>query len=69
MWGSFDDTGKNQLTLEEFVRNIQNHNIKLTKHEAVELFKAMDSDNAGTVDFNEFLRALRVKTKGVSYCS
>ena len=56
-----DDSGDKQLSMEEFVRNVQNHNIKLTKDQSVELFKAMDTDGTGTVDFNEFLKALRVR--------
>ena len=54
-----DDDGSRTLNLDEFVRNVKNHNIKFTKDQTVELFKIMDNNNSGTIDFDEFLAKLR----------
>ena len=55
-----DDDGSKTLTLAEFQKGLYDHNIIFTKDESSELFRLFDKNQSGTLDFDEFLNAVRV---------
>ena len=60
LWASLDDDRSRTITFEEFQKGIINHNITMTKDEMLQLFKLFDTNNNGSIDFEEFITALRV---------
>ena len=55
-----DDDKSNSLNLEEFTEGITDSGLELNEEETEKLFNAFDKDGGGSVDYNEFLRAIRV---------
>jgi Ca2+-binding EF-hand superfamily protein len=54
------DKGNPSLDLVEFTRGVQMYNLSFSAAEIKELFGLFDKDQSGTMDFNEFLEAVRV---------
>ncbi|XP_013790907.1 calcyphosin-like protein [Limulus polyphemus] len=55
-----DDSGDKKLDLEEFSKGLRDFQISLEKHEIEKLFNDIDKDGSGHLNFDEFLKALRV---------
>ena len=55
-----DDNGNHMLDVDDFRWGLIDYGISITKEEAVMVLDHFDRDKNGQVDFNEFLRALRV---------
>jgi Ca2+-binding EF-hand superfamily protein len=56
---AMDDNGNHQLDVDDFRWGLFDYGIQMTKEESQEVLKAFDRDGNGTVDFNEFLVALK----------
>lgn len=56
-----DDDSSKTLTIAEFTKGLYDHNIIFTKDESAELFRLFDKNQSGTLDFDEFLNAVRVR--------
>lgn len=56
-----DDDGNKQLDYKEFVKGCRDFSADLTADEIKEIFGSIDKNGSGTIDFEEFLRALRVR--------
>uniref|UniRef100_A0A8D0BDX2 Calcyphosine n=1 Tax=Salvator merianae TaxID=96440 RepID=A0A8D0BDX2_SALMN len=54
-----DDDKSKSLTLEEFRKGLQEAGVPLEPREVEEIFNQCDKNNSGTLDFTEFLQALR----------
>jgi Ca2+-binding EF-hand superfamily protein len=59
MFKILDNNGNRQIDLEEFYWGIKELGIGLSEAEASSVLAAFDRDGSGTVNFDEFLRALR----------
>ena len=55
-----DDNSNRSLDLKEFLKGLNDYGISIDKEEAMALFQHFDCDGSGTIDFDEFLIALRV---------
>ena len=55
-----DDDRSNSLNFNEFKKGIHDYGCDMTKEEVQEMFTSIDRDGSGTLDFEEFLQALRV---------
>ena len=55
-----DDTGDRQLDVDDFRWGFIDYGFNLTQEEAQQLLDHFDRDKNGTVNFDEFLRALKV---------
>jgi Ca2+-binding EF-hand superfamily protein len=55
-----DDDKNRKLSLEEFKKGIDEYGLNFSKTDIEKIFRDMDLDQSGTVDFDEFLRQLRV---------
>ena len=55
-----DSSGNNKLECEEFRNGLGEFGIDITPEDAQALMKRLDSNHDGSVDFQEFLRALKV---------
>ena len=55
-----DDNGSKSLDLYEFTKGLNDYGLAVDMEEAQQLFEAFDKDGSGTVDFDEFLKNLRV---------
>ena len=62
---AMDDNGNHQLDLDDFRWGFIDYGFNLSKEEAEELFKRFDRDQSGTIDFDEFLRFLKVSNRNV----
>ncbi len=60
MFRIIDDDGNRKLDFQEFVKGLHDYGVTLSKDESKEIFATLDRDSSGTVDFDEFLIALRV---------
>ena len=60
LWKQADDDENRLLTLPEFQKMVIDHNIRITKDEATQLFREFDIDQTGTLDYDEFLAKLTV---------
>lgn len=56
---AMDDNGNHQLDVDDFRWGLIDFGITITKEEAHQILKHLDTDKNGTVDFDEFLRFLR----------
>jgi len=55
-----DDDGNRSLNLAEFRKGIRDYGVVLDTTKSQELFTMLDKDGSGSIDFDEFLCALRV---------
>lgn len=55
-----DDDSNRSLDLKEFLKGLNEYGILIDKEEATAAFQKFDRDGSGTIDFDEFLIALRV---------
>lgn len=55
-----DDDGNKQLSKEEFTKGCHDFKVDLTKEEIDQVFAEIDRDGSNTLNFDEFLEALRV---------
>lgn len=56
----YDDNSDKQLSKSEFLKGVKDYQANMTQAEMERLFSLFDKDNSGTLDFDEFLRGLRV---------
>jgi len=56
---AMDSSGNNKLECEEFRNGLGEFGIDITSEDAQALMKRLDSNHDGSVDFQEFLRALK----------
>ena len=56
---AMDDTGDKQLDVDDFRWGFIDYGFNLTQEEAQQLLDHFDRDKNGTVNFDEFLRALK----------
>ena len=59
----FDDNRSNTLDFEEFSKGMHDYQTDLNDAEIKVLFQKFDTDDSGTVNFNEFLAEVRVSTE------
>ena len=59
---AMDDTGDRKLDVDDFRWGFIDYGFNLTKEEAQQLLDHFDRDKNGVVDFDEFLRALKVRS-------
>ena len=55
-----DDNRNRQIDANELMWGLKDFDIHLNEEQVKSLIKAFDRDGSGTVNFDEFLRALRV---------
>lgn len=55
-----DDDKNRKLSLEEFRKGVEEYGLSFAKAEIEELFRRMDTDRNGSIDYEEFVRKLRV---------
>jgi len=60
MFRIIDDDGNRQLSLQEFKKGCRDYGLDLEADAVQEMFRQFDRDGSGSIDFDEFLRALRV---------
>ncbi|OAF70359.1 Calcyphosin [Intoshia linei] len=54
-----DDDGNRTLDIKEFKKGVHDYGVIMEPDEVQNTFDSIDKDKSGTVDFDEFLRALR----------
>ena len=62
-----DDDGSRSIDIREFAKGMHDYGLMLEKEEVNDLFNRFDQDGSGTVDFDEFLKNLRVSPKFILY--
>lgn len=55
-----DDNQSGDLSKDEFMKGIKDSGLDLPENEAEELFQAFDTDGSGSINYEEFLRSIRV---------
>ncbi len=55
-----DDNSNRKLEFDEFKKGLTEYGTGFSKDEIVSLFSQFDKDNSGSIDFDEFLEAVRV---------
>ena len=55
-----DDDGNRKLSADEFRKGVEEYGLQFSRLEIAELFRTMDIDQNGSIDYEEFLRRLRV---------
>ena len=55
-----DDDKNRKLSLDEFKKGVEEYGLNFSKAEIEELFHLIDTDRSGNIDYEEFLRKLRV---------
>lgn len=58
-----DDDGSRKLNMDEFRKGVAEAGCDLTEQEIQSLFATFDADKTGSIDYDEFLRGLRVSTQ------
>ena len=56
-----DDDGSHNLNMEEFSKGITETGLQLNEEDTKKLFNAFDKDGSGSVNYDEFLVAIRVR--------
>ena len=64
---AMDSSGNNKLECEEFRNGLGEFGISITQEDAQMMMNRLDSNHDGSVDFQEFLRALKVSFSFVLY--
>jgi len=60
MFRIIDDDGNRSLSLPEFKKGCRDYGLDLEADAVQQMFRAFDKDKSESIDFDEFLRALRV---------
>ena len=55
-----DDNGNKKLSIDEFRKGVEEYGLNFSKSEIEDLFRLFDIDHSGNIDYEEFLRRLRV---------
>jgi len=55
-----DDDRNRKLNLEEFKKGVEEYGLNFSKSEIADLFRSIDTDQNGSIDYEEFLCKLRV---------
>ncbi|XP_014668079.1 PREDICTED: calcyphosin-like protein [Priapulus caudatus] len=55
----FDDDGSKRLDINEFRKGMHDYGVQLKPTEVEELFNLVDSDNSGSINYEEFLMVVR----------
>ena len=55
-----DDDGSRSLDIKEFKKGLHDYGVLMEPDQIQALFNELDKDGSGSIDFDEFLRALRV---------
>ncbi|KXJ22226.1 Calmodulin [Exaiptasia diaphana] len=63
----FDKDGDGTVTIQELGTVMRNLGQNPTDDEIKEMIKDVDKDGSGCIDFDEFLKLMANRTKGVSY--
>ena len=58
---AMDENGNKTLDIDDFRWGLKDYGIAISKEEATQVMQHFDRNGDGCVDFNEFLRALKVK--------
>ncbi|KAJ8273960.1 hypothetical protein COCON_G00085850 [Conger conger] len=56
-----DDDRSKSLDLQELLKGLQAYGVSVSVEEGQRMLSALDKDGGGTIDFDEFLEALRVE--------
>lgn len=57
-----DENGNQKLDVDDFRWGLKNFGISITKEESTQILQSFDKNGDGQVDFNEFMRAIRVSS-------
>ncbi len=57
-----DDDKNRKLSMDEFKKAVEEYGLNFSKSDIEGLFRAIDMDHSGTIEYDEFLRKLRVST-------
>jgi Ca2+-binding EF-hand superfamily protein len=57
---AMDERGDRNLDVDDFRWGLKDYGIEISKDEAQQVLDAFDRDKNGVVNFDEFLRAIRV---------
>lgn len=55
-----DDDGNRKLSFDEFKKGVEEYGLNFSNTEIAEIFRSIDIDHSGSIDYEEFLRKLRV---------
>lgn len=61
-----DDDGNRRLDKKEFKKGVHDYGLDIPNDVAEQIFGIIDCDNNGAIDFDEFLKALRVSSSHIS---
>lgn len=61
MFKTYDDNGSRKLDKEELKNGLKHYGVDMSKDEQDQLFLCFDKDGSGSISFDEFLLALRVR--------
>jgi Ca2+-binding EF-hand superfamily protein len=62
IFAAMDNNGNKTLDVDDFRWGLKDYGISISKEEAQQVLDHFDRDRNGVVDYNEFLRAIRVST-------
>lgn len=62
-----DDDYSKDLSLPEFKKAIKDYRLKFSDNDGARLFKIFDRDGSGSIDYDEFLRQIRVSHLNMEY--
>lgn len=57
-----DDDGNKSLDFQEFEKGLENYGVSVGREKAQQIFRMMDKDSSGSINFDEFLEKLRVRS-------